>query len=642
MSDGENRLAMMQRINELEAKIELQDRELRELKEILDTDKRKSTQVELMEEQLRLESVMKNTIECAPLVLYTIDINGIFLLSVGAALKEIGLKPGQVVGLSIFELYKDFPDVIENIIRALKGEKVNYTTNIGDTIWEVHQSALYGPNNEINGVVGVSIDITKRMRAEKALSNEKERLRITLESIGDAVIATDKNGDVLVINNVAQKLIGMTMEEAIGKSLLDVFDIYNEITGEKCLNPVQKVFETGKIIELANHTALRSKDGMVYSIADSAAPIIDVKNEIVGVVLVFRDVTEQKRKEDEILFLSYHDNLTKLKNRAYFEAKAKMIDKEGTVPVALIIGDVNGLKLINDVFGHNEGDRLLINIAHILKKCCEPYDMVARYGGDEFCILLPNADDKIAQEICKNINLSCIDYNNNLSKDKAPLSISLGYSVKVDTEKSIFDVIKLAEDSMYKNKLLESKSHHNSVITYIKATLFEKSQETEMHANRLITYTRAIGKCLKLSDDVLNDLSILSMLHDIGKIGIDENILTKPGKLTESEWEEIKRHPEIGFRIVRASADISHVCEFILAHHERWDGKGYPQGLKGDCIPLLSRILSIVDAYDVMTNGRAYKKAMPKHAAIQELISNAGTQFDPDIVDIFVGILERE
>lgn len=189
---------------------------------------------------------------------------------------------------------------------------------------------------------------------------------------------------------------------------------------------------------------------------------------------------------------------------------------------------------------------------------------------------------------------------------------------------------------MYRRKLLEHKSLHNSILASIKTTMFEKSNETEEHAERLAKMSRQLGQALGLSEEELVELELSSALHDIGKIAIDDRILKKPGKLTDSEWREIKRHPEVGFRIAQASPEFKHISEYILCHHERWDGKGYPQGIEGENIPLISRIIALVDAYDAMTEDRVYRKSVNIEEAIDEIKKNAGTQFDPHIARIFV------
>lgn len=194
----------------------------------------------------------------------------------------------------------------------------------------------------------------------------------------------------------------------------------------------------------------------------------------------------------------------------------------------------------------------------------------------------------------------------------------------------------LAEDLMYRRKLLEEKSLHNDFLSSIKTTMFEKSNETEEHAERLAELSKKLGKAMGLSEDKLDELELVAMLHDLGKISIDKNILAKSEKLSDTEWQEIKKHPEVGFRIANSTSELSHIAEYILCHHEHWNGKGYPIGLSGTDIPLISRIITIVDAYDAMTHDRAYRKALPMDTAKKEILQHAGSQFDPDIANLFV------
>jgi len=194
----------------------------------------------------------------------------------------------------------------------------------------------------------------------------------------------------------------------------------------------------------------------------------------------------------------------------------------------------------------------------------------------------------------------------------------------------------LMKDGGFKWIEVLHKSMHSSIISSIQATLFEKSHETQEHAERLVELSKSLGKALSLTDKQMKKLALLSTLHDIGKMSIDDQILSKPGKLTDEEWSEMKQHPEIGYRIAQASPDLRSIADYILSHHERWDGAGYPQGLRGESIPLLSRILLVVDAYDAMTQDKHYRKAMSRKAAITEIMKNAGTQFDFKISKIFV------
>ena len=171
------------------------------------------------------------------------------------------------------------------------------------------------------------------------------------------------------------------------------------------------------------------------------------------------------------------------------------------------------------------------------------------------------------------------------------------------------------------------------------ATLYARSNETEEHGRRLAQLTKMIGEQIGLGQSALDDLELLSMLHDIGKVGIDDRILKKPGQLTSDEWVQMKKHSEIGYRIAMATPELQHIAGLILRHHERWDGSGYPGGLKGLDIPLASRILSIADAFDAMTENRVYREALSKESAIIELQAYAGEQFDPELTEVFVNLM---
>ena len=343
----------------------------------------------------------------------------------------------------------------------------------------------------------------------------------------------------------------------------------------------------------------------------------------------------------EIVFLSHHDFSTNLYNRIYFETEKKRLDTARQLSISIIMGDINGLKLITDGFGHQKGDEVLVEVAKILKSCCREEDIISRIGGDEFGILLPRTDSQIAQLICSRIAESCKSYV--LKADTVYPSISMGHATKINTVESIDDVFRSAEESMYRQKLLERKSAHSSIMISIKATMLERSHETAEHAERLISLTKSIGLALKLDTDHLNKLELLASLHDIGKMGISDNILSKSGKLNDEEWVEMRKHPEVGFRIAQATSELIPIANYVLCHHERWDGKGYPQGLTGENIPLLSRIISIADSYDAMTNERPYRLAMTKGEAMEEIERNCGTQFDPEIGRIFIEkVLEQE
>jgi len=345
----------------------------------------------------------------------------------------------------------------------------------------------------------------------------------------------------------------------------------------------------------------------------------------------------RRQTDEKIRYLSFHDQLTGLYNRFLLEEEIKRLDNKRQLPISIIMADLNELKLINDTYGHEAGDEMLKSVAEVLKNSCREEDIVARWGGDEFIILLPQTTIEDAGAICRRINRRCIKaYVENI-----PISVALGASSKDNIDKDLTVVLKEAEDRMYRHKLIERSSEKSAVLNaFLKTLETKKGFETETHIRTMYNMAFKVGRKIGLSDFQLKGLETLIKLHDIGKITIPEDILTKKGALTPEEWEIMKEHPETGYRIAHSKQRFAHVAEDILAHHERWDGSGYPRGLKGEEIPLLARITAIADAYEVMTRGRPYKKALSPEEVVAELKRCAGSQFDPELVEVFLSILE--
>lgn len=474
-------------------------------------------------------------------------------------------------------------------------------------------------------VIGVLQDITERRQL-------KEEYGKALSTTLDGFWLCDKNVRITLVNDAICSMLGYTHNEIIGMHVRE-FEAY--------LDPEGMRVQRGRVLALGAdrfETQMRRKDGTVLDVEVSLSYIPSSESTCA----FMRDITERKHKENHILYLSYHDVLTGLCNRTFFEEECMRLDEKHLLPVTVMMGDINGLKLTNDVFGHAQGDKLLCTIAKILSHCARPEDTLFRIGGDEFCLLMPYAGPEEAKALYERIQLSC-ERETVRFDDGSEIhpSVALGYATRWTVERSFNETFKEAEDAMYKRKLLERKSLHSTVISSIRITMYEKSRETREHADRLTEMACGLGRKLKLDDGQLSELELLCSLHDLGKIGIPEHILDKPGSLTEEEWSEMRKHPEIGYRIAQASPELMGVAEGILCHHERWDGKGYPQGLKENSIPLLARILNVVDSFDAMTCDRVYHKAISYEQAFSEIESCAGSQFDPKIAALFVCMMQE-
>ena len=341
---------------------------------------------------------------------------------------------------------------------------------------------------------------------------------------------------------------------------------------------------------------------------------------------------ERSKREEEISYLNYHDKLTGLYNRRFYEEEIKRIDTKKNLPISIIMGDVNGLKLVNDTFGHEKGDELLIKAAEGIQKVCRSVDCASRCGGDEFIILLPKTKNEEAEEIVKRIHeLYQKEKIGNLH-----VSVSFGWETKRNPEEDIMKILKKAEDYMYEQKIIDNQVIKGNVINTINYSLFEKNKLEEQHSKRVGELCEKIGQTIGVSELEVIKFKTAGILHDIGKITVDNKILSKTGKLTEQEWNEIKRHTDTGYRILSSSFNMLELAEGVISHHERWDGKGYPKGLKGEAIPMAARIIALADSYDAMISDRPYKNALSEEEALVEIRGNAGTQFDPEIARIFV------
>lgn len=340
------------------------------------------------------------------------------------------------------------------------------------------------------------------------------------------------------------------------------------------------------------------------------------------------NVSLRRKAEEIIRHTSFHDSLTGLYNRRYMEQEMDRLDTKRQLPLSIIMADLNGLKLVNDTYGHEKGDELLKKAAHILSKACREEDIVARWGGDEFVILLPQTTTDNARLLGKRITGLC----SNTNEEDVPVSMALGVASKTGPEEDLKATLSDAEDDMYREKLTARHSTKSEVFKMLIKILEEKSCETEAHIQGMQNIARLIGNKINLSNTELDRLNTLITLHDIGNINIAEDILTKEEPLTAEEWEAIKKHPETGSRIAGIEKEFAVVADEIQAHHENWDGSGYPYGIKGKEIPLLARITAIADALEVMQSGRPYKKALNKSEIVAELKRCSGIQFDPELI----------
>ena len=455
-----------------------------------------------------------------------------------------------------------------------------------------------------------------------------------MEYITDTIYFKDLKSRCIRINKACAKKYGINNPvEAVGKT---DFDFFSEEHAKQAFIDDQNVIKTGKpIVDLEEKETFKNKADKWAS--TTKIPWYDKDKNIIGTFGITRDITEKKKAEEKIKYLSFHDSLTGLYSRAYFDEELRRLDTSRQLPLTIVMGDINGLKVINDAYGHEKGDLFLKKIADILKVAFRKEDIISRWGGDEFIAILPRTHTKDTKGIIRRIKEMCTER----STVDVPLSISMGVSSKKSPEEDINSVLKEAEDRMYKSKISESKSTNEIIISSLRENLKRGEYSSEGHTGKMQGYALTIGKRLKLSSLKLDELKLLMDLHNIGKLALADEIMSKPGRLTEEEWKIIKKLPEIGYRIAESSAVLKPIAEAILSHHEWYNGEGYPRGVKGEEIPILSRISLLVNSYEAMTTDRPYRKKMTRKEVIKEIKRCCGTQFDPEVVKIFLEILEK-
>ena len=545
--------------------------------------------------------------------------------------KQTGLKSEDVIGRTVLEILPNTEQFwIERYGKvALTGESIqfdSYSANFDR--W--YRLSSYSP--QYMQFVVVIDDITDRKKLEDALYLEKAQIEKTLLSVGDGVISTDKEGRIKLMNIAAEKMTGWQLKNASGKKIEAIYNIMDEPTKKRLDLGFEKVLKHGSQINGSDHKMLVSKKGKEIYIEDTAAPIKDSQGNITGMVLVFRDRTEKIERQKEIEQLSLHDHLTGLYNRRYMQDSISRLDTARNLPLCAVYSDINGLKIINDCFGHETGDEQIKKVADTLRCILRSDDIIGRLGGDEFLVLLPKTGEDVAKSIVERISNSF----KNTDTDPVAVSLAIGFSIKTDPAQHIGDIIKRAEDNMYRDKLKSGKTMRKRMVENILSEINTKYENERTHSKRVTEYCLKTGRAIGLSREELAELKAEAILHDIGKIVIPVNIIIKPGKLSEEEYELIKRHSEKGYQILKSIDEYATLAESVLQHHERWDGKGYPDGLKEENILLHSRIINVAEAYEAMTSDRPYKKAMTQKEAVDELKECRGKQFDPEIVDIFI------
>jgi diguanylate cyclase (GGDEF)-like protein/putative nucleotidyltransferase with HDIG domain len=390
---------------------------------------------------------------------------------------------------------------------------------------------------------------------------------------------------------------------------------------------------------------------------------------LIGTVGVIGYLADILRSRSEVLIdrlseAARTDSLTGLLNRRGFEERLedelRRASRTGG-PVSLVVGDLDHFKLVNDRFGHHVGDEALRKFSALVLESKRSIDGAGRIGGEEFALVLPDTDAAgahvLAERLRRHVRDALVEYG-------LPLSVSLGVASYPRHGQTSDELLRRADQAMYLAKRLgrdrsisyssevsqtlhgepgESPANmeHVPAVLILAETLDLRDTGTALHSQTVGRYAEMIALALELDEERIKRIRLAGLLHDIGKIGVPDPILRKPGPLDAHEWEEMRKHPELGARIL-AGANLEDISGWVMAHHERPDGHGYPLGLPGPEIPLEAKILSVADAFEAMTAERVYSSPLPVITAIAELQRHSGTQFDAEIVQTFLGCVAAD
>ncbi|MGE5403633.1 MAG: diguanylate cyclase domain-containing protein [Candidatus Saccharibacteria bacterium] len=459
------------------------------------------------------------------------------------------------------------------------------------------------------------------------------RYKAIVENQTDPICRYLQDGTLTYVNEACCRFFGKNRTELVNTNLYEWFAEGDQKLIRKSMSNLNA---NNSVISFEH--CFRRFEGDVRWQQWTIRAITDEKGNFLEYQAIGRDVTQRKMVEDQLKFLSLHDPLTGLYNRVYFEEEMLRVANGRQNPLGLVVCDVDGLKLVNDSYGHEAGDGMLLAASNLIKECFREGDVIARVGGDEFAVLLLKTPETVVEEACRRIRNRINDYNK--QNCDFPLSISVGYSVRHKAETPMVEVFKQADNNMHREKLHRSQSARSAIVQTLMKALEARDFITEGHTDRLQGLVEGMALVMGLSESHMIELKLLARFHDIGKVGLSDSILFKPGPLTGDEYQEMQRHCEIGHRIALSSPDLALIADGILKHHEWWNGNGYPLGLARDEIPLHCRILSIADAFDAITSDRPYRSALSRDEAIGELVKCSGTQFDPDLVPKFVEVVQ--
>ncbi|OIO35237.1 MAG: hypothetical protein AUJ74_07280 [Candidatus Omnitrophica bacterium CG1_02_44_16] len=619
--------------------------------------------------------------------------NGGFVEANDGFLKILGFTEDELFKLKPADIYADSEghDKFKALLSARGSliKELRFKKKDGQGIWVVVSAkAIKNDRGELECFEYIVMDVSERKWMEEEMSSAYLRFESIIQNTPQVAIqGYGLDGSILEWNHASEVLYGYSKHEVIGRKGLGM------ILGAADLRVFEEAFENIKVTgrsPQAREWKVRNKGGKELTIYSSMFPILQ-NGKVIEVYCMDVDISDRAESEkrlneikDKLEGLALKDALTEIYNFRYFRERlaAEFERAKRTLsPISIMMIDLDYFKSINDTHGHQFGDKILKQVARLLKTELRTNDVVARWGGEEFAIILPDTNRVDAFGVGNKILELFRTRNFGDGSNIIRLKCSIGVvSYPEDPLFSVEEMIDGGEESIYRVKERggdgvalygheiqgstldkysddDRKRYIDSVkqklsfyavrsersileaIYSLAKSIELRDKRTREHCDRMVEYAERMARRVGMNEQEVDNVRRAAMLHDIGKLGISDTILLKPGKLTPEEYEAVKKHPVIGADIVSVAGFLKDIVPFILGHHERYDGTGYPRGLKGEEIPLGARILAVVDVYEALTADRPYHKAISKEEAIKILRSGMNTQFDPKVVDVFLNVV---
>ena len=622
-------------------------------------DERKLAEAALWKTESQLRAVLNN----APITIFTTDSHGIFTLSEGKGLENVRLKPGENVGVSAFDLYGSFPFVEYNgkvttgedvIRRVLAGEEVTAISELHGVYFDNHIGPLRGTDNKVVGLVGVAIDITERKQAEEALRNAEARYRILFEQSPNGVLLIDlETGRTIEANETARRQLGYTREEFAALRISD-YDVLE--TPEGTARRMQKIIREGSDDFETLH---RTKSGEIRNMRVLAKTVQLSDRRFF--LAIFQDITERKNAEerikrqlgrltalneiDRMIASSFdlHLSLASIVDRVISQQKVDTAD------ILVMNPDLNILEFGAGHGFHTLGieqDHLSLGQGYAGRAALERQDI-------HIPDLRTQVDNTRFRESLAGENFVSYHAVPLIAKGKVKGVLEVFHRSPLDPDLEWLDflntlagqaAIAIDNATLFGNlqrSNMDLAVAYDATIEGWSHALDLRDKETEGHTQRVTEMAVKLAQAMGISDTELVQIRRGALLHDIGKMGVPDDILLKPDKLTDEEWVQMKKHPQFAYDMLAPIAYLKPALDIPYCHHEKWDGTGYPRGLKGEQIPLTARIFAVVDVWDALTSDRPYRKAWTKEKVREHIRTSSGTHFDPQVVETFLWTFEE-